>query len=81
MADDAVEVVVNGQTAGVRLWEPYEIDITDVVQPGENTLELRVTNTLINLLEAVQRPSGLAGAPRVTMHEQFEIDLSTVPVS
>jgi hypothetical protein len=81
LIDDAVEVIVNGQSVGVRLWEPYEIDITDVVQPGKNTLELRVANTLINLLEAVQRPSGLAGAPRVTLDEQFEIDLSSVPVS
>lgn len=75
MIDDVLEVVVNGERAGVRLWAPYDVDITDLLQPGENTLELRVANTLINLLEAVERPSGLAGAPHITLHEPFEIDL------
>jgi hypothetical protein len=75
MVDDVLEVVVNGERAGVRLWAPYEIDLTDVLQPGENTIELRVANTLINLLEAVERPSGLAGTPRITFHQPFEIDL------
>jgi hypothetical protein len=41
------------------------VELTDHLQPGNNTLELRVANTPINLLEAVQRPSGLAGPPRL----------------
>jgi hypothetical protein len=65
MRDDTLEVLVNGQRAGVRLWEPYQVELTDLLQPGENTLELRVANTPINLLEAVLRPSGLAGPPRL----------------
>lgn len=63
MADDALELLVNGQSAGVRLWAPYAIEITDLLRPGENMLELRVANTLVNLLEATERPSGLSGAP------------------
>ncbi len=65
MRDDTLEVLVNGQRAAVRLWEPYEIELTDYLKPGDNTLELRVANTPINLLEAVPRPSGLAGPPRL----------------
>src|SRR5215213_472818 len=65
MRDDTLEVLVNGQLAGVRLWEPYQIELTDHLQPGDNTLELRVANTPINLLEAVSRPSGLAGPPQL----------------
>ena len=65
MRDDTLEVLVNGQRAGVRLWEPYEVEVTDYLTPGDNVLELRVANTPINLLEAVQRPSGLAGSPRL----------------
>jgi alpha-L-rhamnosidase len=65
LADDVVEVVVNGKTAGVRLWPPYEVEITEHLQAGANVLELRVANTLVNLLEAVDRPSGLAGPPRI----------------
>jgi hypothetical protein len=65
MRDDTLEVLVNDQRAAVRLWEPYEVELTAYLEPGDNTLELRVANTPINLLEAVQRPSGLAGPPRL----------------
>jgi hypothetical protein len=65
MRDDTLEVLVNGQRAGVRLWQPYQVELTGHLEPGENTLELRVANTPINLLEAVPRHSGLAGPPRL----------------
>jgi hypothetical protein len=51
------------------------VEVTDFLQPGENELELRVANTLVNLLEAVERPSGLAGAPRLAAYPQFEFEL------
>jgi hypothetical protein len=38
------EVVVNGQAVGTVWKEPYRIEITKAVQPGENQLEIRVTN-------------------------------------
>jgi hypothetical protein len=69
MRDDTLEVLINGQRAAVRLWEPYEVELTDHLKPGENSLELRVANTPINLLEAVPRPSGLAGAPRLVPYQ------------
>jgi hypothetical protein len=71
MDDDVLEVLVNGRQAGVRLWAPYTVEITDLLQPGENVLELRVANTLVNLLEATARPSGLAGAPRLVSYQPF----------
>ena len=73
--DDALEVIVNGQPAGVRLWPPYEVEITDLLRKGENTLELRVANTLVNLLEAVVRPSGLSGAPVLSAYNSFTFQL------
>lgn len=75
MADDVLEVWVNGQLAGLRLWAPYEVELTGYLQVGENKLELRVANTLANLLNAVERPSGLAGAPRLVCYRQFVFDL------
>jgi hypothetical protein len=63
--DDVLEVVVNGSTAGVRLWPPYAVDVTELVRPGDNEFELRVANTLANLLNGDERPSGLAEAPRL----------------
>ena len=77
MQDDVLEVLVNGQSAGVRLWDPYQVDVTNLIKPGENTLELRVANTLVNLLEAVARPSGLAGTPKLVPYRTFTFDLST----
>jgi hypothetical protein len=76
MEDDVLEVLVNGGSAGVRLWPPYQIEITDLLKSGENTLELRVANTLVNLLERVERPSGLTGAPKLVPYQTFTFDLT-----
>ena len=73
--DDALEVVVNGTTAGVRLWEPYALDVTDLLVAGENEIELRVSNTPVNLLEGEPRRSGLAGPPRLVPYARFEFPL------
>ena len=56
-----VEFVVNGAVAAVRPWAPYEADITALVKPGPNQIELRVTNSLANMLLSQQTPSGLIG--------------------
>jgi hypothetical protein len=74
--DDVLEVLVNGESAGVRLWTPYQMEITDLLKPGENVLELRVANTLVNLLEAVERSSGLASAPKLVPYQTFTFDLT-----
>ena len=36
------EVLVNGKSAGKRIWMPYIFDITDYLRPGENALEIKV---------------------------------------
>jgi len=78
MEDDVLEVIVNGKSAGVRLWNPYQMEITDFLQTGENTLELRLANTLVNLLERVERPSGLTGAPKLVPYRRFTLDISGI---
>jgi hypothetical protein len=65
--DDVLEVVVNGASAGLRLWPPYAVDVTAHVRPGPNRIELRVANTAANLLGGTVRPSGLRGAPRLVV--------------
>jgi hypothetical protein len=65
MRDDVLEVRVNGRQAGVRLWDPYVVEVTGLLRPGHNQLALRVSNTPANLLNATPRPSGLAGRPRL----------------
>jgi hypothetical protein len=49
---DPVEVLLNGESLGVRLWSPYtwEADAS-LLRQGVNELEVRVTSTLIGLLE------------------------------
>jgi glycosyl hydrolase family 106( putative alpha-L-rhamnosidase) len=71
MRDDVVEVEVNGQPAGVRLWDPYEVDVTGLLRAGTNDVGLRVSNTPANLLNGVPRPSGLAGPPRLVPTRSF----------
>ncbi|MDF2939155.1 MAG: hypothetical protein K0Q90_4528, partial [Paenibacillaceae bacterium] len=49
---DPVEVLLNGQPLGIRLWSPYtwEADAS-LLRQGVNELEVRVTSTMIGLLE------------------------------
>jgi hypothetical protein len=41
-------VSLNGQDLGILWKPPYRVDVTDVVQAGDNTLEVRVVNLWIN---------------------------------
>ncbi|MGD0740105.1 MAG: glycosyl hydrolase [Terracidiphilus sp.] len=47
---EVAEVTVNGKHAATLLLRPYQVDITGLVQPGENALEIAVTNTLYNAM-------------------------------
>lgn len=73
--EDVLEVSVNGDSAGILPWHPYRIDLTGRLQPGRNRLTLKVTNTLINILEAVQKPSGLFAEPRLIHMPVYEFTL------
>ncbi|MCA0453725.1 MAG: hypothetical protein LCI00_07105 [Chloroflexi bacterium] len=72
------EVTVNGQGAGVRVWSPYQFDITALCDVGENTVEVLVLNTLAPYLDAVspthyvrpgQKVSGLFGPVQVRVSQ------------
>lgn len=52
---DVLEVVVNGHSAGLRCWPPYNVDIASYLKPGRNLLQLVVTNTLANEYEKSTR--------------------------
>jgi len=51
-------VRVNGSEAGVAAWAPWEVDVTGLLRPGENEIEIGLTNTLRNLLGPHHRPAG-----------------------
>ncbi len=44
------EVRINGRTAGVIAWQPYEADVTGALQAGENRIEVLVCGSHKNLL-------------------------------
>lgn len=44
----SAEVVINGKSAGKRLSPPWKFDLTGLVKPGENRLEVLIYNTLGN---------------------------------
>jgi len=50
MVRDIASVSVNGQPAGTAWTHPWRLDITKFVRPGENTLEIAVSNTWVNRL-------------------------------
>jgi hypothetical protein len=49
-AGTVAEVRVNGKSAGVIGWQPYELPIGNLAKPGENVVEVLVTGSLKNLL-------------------------------
>ena len=59
---DVAEVVVNGHSAGTLLLRPYQIDITGLVQSGENVLEVTVTTTMFNCM-AMREPRTFRPGP------------------
>jgi hypothetical protein len=71
--EDVLEVSINGSEGRVAPWHPYRIDVTDLLQAGQNEIELRVTNTLLNILEGVSQASGLFAAPRLVHEHRYEL--------
>lgn len=69
----AVEVLVNGRSAGVKIAAPFTIDITEQVQVGVNRIDIEVANTLANHMSTYptrwvfegQTESGLIGPVRL----------------
>lgn len=48
--NDIAEVRVNGKSAGVVWYPPFKADISHLIRPGENLIEIAVTNNWANRL-------------------------------
>ncbi|NMC07028.1 MAG: hypothetical protein GYA24_17560, partial [Candidatus Lokiarchaeota archaeon] len=57
---DCIEVKVNGKPGGVCWWN-WNVDITSLVNPGKNTIELVYHGIAQNMLQTNLKPQGLAG--------------------
>jgi hypothetical protein len=71
---DVAQVTVNGVELPRALWSPYVVDVTEALRAGENTIDVRVTNTLLNKRSKTPPPSGLLGP--VTLRPSAVVDVS-----
>jgi hypothetical protein len=53
---DAAVVYINGKRAGSLWHPPYALDVTALLKPGNNTIEVRVANTAVNELAGQSSP-------------------------
>ncbi|MFN4145930.1 MAG: glycosyl hydrolase [Runella sp.] len=53
------EIIINGKTIGTVWKKPFRVDITEALKSGENTLEVKVTNTWVNRLIGDAQPNAL----------------------
>lgn len=61
VVDATCEVKINGKSVNVLMNSPFKLDVTDFVQPGNNTIEVLVYSTLSNHYQTV--PSAYRGEP------------------
>lgn len=50
------EVRVNGRALGILWKAPFRVDVTPALKPGDNALEIKVTNLWVNRLIGDQQP-------------------------
>jgi hypothetical protein len=62
---DCARALVNGQEVAIRLWAPFEVDITEELRPGENHIAIEVAGTLANLYDKATHPAGLPGPAKL----------------
>jgi hypothetical protein len=53
---EAAEIFVNGLRVGAVWTSPFTLDLSGYVKPGDNRLEVRVSNTAINELSGRPTP-------------------------
>lgn len=47
---DVAEVIINGRSAGIVWTDPFRINIKNYLKPGENEVEINITNMWVNRL-------------------------------
>ncbi|HYA48451.1 MAG TPA: glycosyl hydrolase, partial [Burkholderiales bacterium] len=72
------DVSVNGKPLGVVWKTPFRVDATSALQPGANTLEIKVVNLWVNRLIGDKQP-GAAKKYTYTAVEFYKADSSLLP--
>ncbi|MBL8992630.1 MAG: hypothetical protein JNM63_04770, partial [Spirochaetia bacterium] len=55
----SIRAKVNGKNAGAVLWDPFTLDVTSLVKPGANEIEIAFPTDLFNLMGPNTAPLGL----------------------
>ncbi|MET8943153.1 glycosyl hydrolase [Streptomyces sp. NPDC004542] len=71
-------VTVNGRTAGTTFAPPHAYDVTELLRPGRNVIQIEVANTLANFYSTLPTPyvldgqlrSGLLGPVTLTLGDR-----------
>ena len=79
------EVHVNGKLAGVGMARPFRFDVTELVEEGENEIEVKVVNTLANHMSTYptnyvyegQTVSGLLGPVKLQFLSQAAFSIES----
>lgn len=72
------EVIVNGKSLGIVWKKPFRVDVSNALKPGENLLEVRVTNLWVNRLIGDQQ-SGIASKSTYTTMPFYQASSSLLP--
>jgi hypothetical protein len=76
---EVAEVTVNGRTLGIAWKQPNHIDITSAVQPGENRLEIAVTNLWNNRIVGDLKTPDQAPVTRTNLKGKFNAKSPLLP--
>jgi hypothetical protein len=60
---ESAEVVVNDRSIGIAFMPPYQVQVMDLLKPGENQLEIRVANLWNNYILAMPKSPSSVPAP------------------
>ena len=72
------DVTVNGTALGILWKAPFRVDVTDVLKPGGNRLEIKVTNLWVNRLIGDAQPDAI-GKYTYTTQPFYRADSPLLP--
>ncbi len=72
------QVSVNGKPLGILWKTPFRVEVTGVLKPGPNTLEIKVTNLWVNRLIGDQQPD-VARKYTYTTQQFYRADSPLLP--
>lgn len=59
--NSAHKVYINGREAGIALAEPFATEVTGMIRPGRNEIEIEIASTPENMFYDLHAPFGLSG--------------------